>query len=383
MKIVIAIDSFKGSLSSKEAGETAAKAARRVFGTAADVQVFPLADGGEGTVETLASGLGGEIVNVQVTGPLGAPVTACYGFLPQRKTAIIEMASAAGLTLVPLARRNPLHTTTYGLGELILAAKKQGCRNFIIGIGGSATNDCGLGMLTALGVVFYKKSGEKAGVFGRDLEDIASMDLTQLRGNLQGCHFQIACDVDNPLCGTYGCSKIYGAQKGATPQIIEQMDRMIAAFAQQVRKQEQIGEPALAGAGAAGGLGYAFNAFLGGRLRPGIELVLDVLSIESSLTTADLLITGEGRLDAQTAMGKAPIGIAKLAKRVNPKIGVVAFCGCTKEGAQDCNTAGIDAYFPILRRPLSEAEAMQPEVAKTNLQATAIQVYRLWSKSTT
>ena len=253
MKIVISIDSFKDSISSFEAGHALQEAIKQQFPDDI-VKVFPLADGGEGTVTAMTQGLGGKIVPVEVMGPLGEAVSSRYGYLPDNEMAIIEMADSSGLPMVPVNRRNPMDTTTYGLGQLIAKAMDNGCKRFIIGIGGSATNDCGLGMLTALGYDFYKADGTKAGIFGKDLADIASIDTSHVNSKLKNCVFQIACDVNNPLCGLNGCSYIYGPQKGATPQIVTTMDEYISDFAQVAEKAMGRKGRDMAGAGAAGGL---------------------------------------------------------------------------------------------------------------------------------
>lgn len=376
MKAVIAIDSFKGSLSSSEAGEAASRAIRYVF-PEADIVQFPLADGGEGTVDALTEGLAGRIIATEVTGPLGKQESSRYGIISDGRIAVIEMADAAGLTMVPMALRNPLNTTTYGLGELIVQAMDNGCREFIIGIGGSATNDAGLGMLSALGAGFFQADGQRAGITGGSVKDVVRIDLTELDSRIRECTFHIACDVNNPLCGDSGCSAVYGPQKGATPDIVREMDEAIAKFAGLARRQYGITGAELPGAGAAGGLGYAFHGFLGGSLEPGAKLVLNVLGIEDELKNADILITGEGRMDSQTAMGKAPAGVAQLAKTVNPSIKTIAVCGCAAPDADVVNKAGIDAYFPILHQVMSLDEAMDKAVADRNLYQTLVQVMRL------
>lgn len=376
MNTVIAIDSFKGSISSIDAGNTVRDAVLSSY-PKDNVQVFPLADGGEGTVDALTQGLGGNIVPVTVTGPLGEPAKSRYGYLPDSQTAVIEMADAAGLAMVPAAKRNPLYTTTYGLGELIIAAMEHGCRHFIIGIGGSATNDAGLGMLTALGYRFYLPDGTPCGICGKDLHAIAAIDASHCHPLLKECKFEIACDVVNPLCGEQGCSAIYGPQKGATPEIIAKMDSDIAAFALLAENTLGIQGTKLPGAGAAGGLGFAFHTFLHGTLTPGIELVLKSIGIEQALCTADVLITGEGRMDRQTAMGKAPIGIAQLAKKCNPKCVTIGLCGCATHDAESVNEHGIDAYFPILHAAMSVEDAMKPATTKQNLTQTIQQVMNL------
>lgn len=376
MHIVIALDSFKGCISSIDAGQTICQSILQQYPTD-KVDVFPLADGGEGTIDALCNGLNGTIVNTKITGPLGTPVNSRYGYLPDSHTAIIEMSNVAGLPMVPKNQRNPLNTTTYGLGELILTAIHNGCRKFIIGIGGSATNDCGLGMLSALGIQFQKADGSFAGIKGRDLADITSFNLSNLDPLVKKCDFHIACDVNNPLCGANGCSAIFGPQKGATPEIVAAMDGYINHFAtlsEKVLGCHAMNQP---GAGAAGGLGFTFSTFLKGALTPGVDLILDTISIRNALNTADLLITGEGRMDYQTSMGKAPVGVAKLAKECQPRCRTIALCGCAKHDAVSVNQNGIDAYFPILHEPMSVDEAMDTEITKQNLKQTMQQILNL------
>ena len=374
--IVIAIDSFKGSLSSIQAGNIVFNATKKIF-PQSNIKIFPLADGGEGTVDALTEGLHGKIISSYVTGPLGDKIQSRYGYLAQDNIAIIEMADTAGLTLVPENKRNPLFTTTYGLGELILDAIHNGCRKFIIGIGGSATNDCGLGMLSALGIKFFNKNHKPIGIFGKDLQDIVFIDTSTLNPLIKDCSFSIACDVTNPLYGENGCSHIYAPQKGATPDIVNQMDNNIKNFADLIKKQLGLTGANLAGAGAAGGLGFAFHTFLKAQLIPGIELILNTLHIQEFLKNADLLITGEGKIDLQTSMGKAPIGIAKLAKQLNPPIKVIAICGCATNNASSVNSQGIDAYFPIIQAPISLQKAMQTDIASNNLNQTITQILNL------
>ena len=287
------------------------------------------------------------------------------------------MADASGLPLVPPEKRNPLHTTTYGLGELILAAIDAGCRHFIIGIGGSATNDCGLGMLTALGFRFLKADGSRAGVAGGDLADVAQIDARQADSRLQDCTFEIACDVTNPLCGPEGCSNVFGPQKGATREIVARMDDDIHHFAQLAEKACGIKGQEMAGAGAAGGLGFAFHTFLHGTLTPGSELILSAIGIKEALSKADLLVTGEGRMDKQTAMGKGPAGVAQLAKSCQPHCLTVALCGSAARDAERINQHGIDAYFPILHAPMTLQEAMDRATTEQNLRQTVQQVMHL------
>lgn len=376
MRIVIAMDSFKGSISSIEAGNVLKKAILDKYPDDI-VRVFPLADGGEGTVDALAQGLHGSIVPVVVTGPLGTPIKSRFGYLPQTKTAVIEMADASGLPLVPRDRRNPLRTTTYGLGELIRAALDKGCRHFIMGLGGSATNDCGLGMLTALGFRFLTERGEEAGIMGGDLASVAGIDMSGADARLSECRFDIACDVRNPLVGPQGCSAVFGPQKGATPVIVKRMDSDIDRFAKLAEEIMGREGRAMPGAGAAGGLGFAFRVFLGGVLTPGSSLILEAIGIKDALKVANVLITGEGRMDAQSAMGKAPVAVAQLAKSCQKDCLTIALCGAAARDAENVNQHGIDAYFPILHAPMPVEEAMERTVTEVNLRQTAQQIFSL------
>lgn len=376
MKTVIVIDSFKGSLSSIEAGQAAAEGIKRVFPDA-ETQVCPLADGGEGTVETLISGMGGAIRNLSVTGPLGEKVNGKYGILDDGVTAVMEMADAAGITMVPPEKRNPMDTTTYGVGELIRDAVDRGCRKFIIGIGGSATNDGGVGMLQALGFEFLDGEGKPVAYGAQGLEKLVCIGTQHAMEELKGCEFHIACDVKNALCGPEGCSAVFGPQKGADADMIRKMDAWLAdyaALAAAACADEKV-DPDYPGTGAAGGLGFAFRTFLHGVLEPGVELILRETKLEDKLQDADVVVTGEGRLDGQTVMGKAPIGVAALAKKHGKR--VVAFSGCVTEDARACNDHGIDAFFPIVRGAVSLEEAMDRENARRNMADTAEQVFRL------
>ncbi|MCI6057878.1 glycerate kinase family protein [Anaerotignum sp.] len=376
MKIVVAIDSFKGSLSSLEAG-TAIKNGIHLADPSADIHICPLADGGEGTLDALVQSLGGEKRSIQVTGPLGESVEAKYGILSDQKTAILETASAAGLTLVPEEKRNPLHTTSFGIGEMIKDAISQGCRQFIVGLGGSATNDGGIGMLQALGFELLDASGQPVPFGAKGLENFTAISHCNVLPELADCQFQIACDVKNPLYGNDGCSYVFGPQKGATPTMAEKMDQWMIRYAQVVKKAyPEKAHPLFSGAGAAGGLGFAFLTFTNATLASGIQIILEQIGAEALIQDADLVITGEGKLDEQTAMGKAPMGIASLAKKYSKP--VIAFSGCASHDAGVCNKYGIDAFFPILRSPCTLAEAMKKEIAAQNLTDTAEQVYRLW-----
>lgn len=374
MKVVIAIDSFKGSLTSLEAGNSAAAGVRRVFPDAECI-VRPLADGGEGTVDALVAACEGKKIEISVTGPLGEPVLCQYGLIEKTKTAIIEMSGAAGITLVPASKRNPLFTTTYGVGEVIRDAIEKGCSHFIIGIGGSATNDGGAGMLQAFGFSLFDKNGTpiRSGALG--LKDLASINDKNALPKLKDCTFRIACDVTNPLCGEKGCSAVFGPQKGANKPIIQEMDQWLARYAALAAEKYPAADPSSPGAGAAGGLGFAFLTFLHGKLESGIQIVLDETRLADYVKDADLVITGEGRLDGQTVFGKAPIGVAKTAKQYCKP--VLAFSGCVTSDASACNAAGIDAFFPILRTVTSLEEAMAPHQAMKNMEDSVEQVFRV------
>lgn len=374
MKVVIAIDSLKGSLSSMEAG-TAIKDGILAAKPDAEVIVKPLADGGEGTTDALIEGMNGERIDLTVTGPMHTPVDAYYGYLKDTNTAVMEMASAAGITLVPDSEKNPLLATSYGVGEMINDAIQRGCRNFIIGIGGSVTNDGGIGMLKALGVRFLDENGEDAGEGGQALAKVARIDVSGMNPLLKECHIQVACDVNNPLCGENGSTYVYGPQKGVTEDMKKTLDEAMAHFARVTSETIENDYMNTPGAGAAGGLGYAFLAYTGAALTPGIELILDAVGLEEELSGADVVVTGEGRLDFQTAMGKAPVGVARLAKKYNAK--VIAFAGSVTKEATACNKEGIDAFFPILRSVCTLAEAMDPVAARNNMTATVEQVFRL------
>ena len=374
MKIVVAIDSFKGSLSSLQAGNAVKEAIRRLDGNA-EVLVKPLADGGEGTVEALAEGSDAEMVEIEVNGPLLNPVVAKYCILKDTNTAVIEMASASGITLISADERNPLETTTFGVGELIKDAIERGCKQFIIGIGGSATNDGGTGMLTALGYEFLDINDKPIMLGAKGLSSLHSIKTDNVMPELKDCIFNIACDVTNPLCGENGCSAVDGPQKGATPEMIQDMDNWLDRYAELAKKVSSKSDKDYAGAGAAGGLGFAFLSFTNATLKSGIQIILDELNIETDIKNADIVVTGEGRLDSQTVQGKAPIGVAKLAKKHGKK--VIAFSGCVTDDAEVCNVNGIDAFFPILRGVTTLDEALDTNHAYKNLSATAYQVFRL------
>ena len=378
MKVVVAIDSFKGSLSSMEAGQAIAEGVKRVYQNA-EVVVRPLADGGEGTVEALVEGMGGIFVTKEVTGPLGEKVDAVYGVIESEedssKTAIIEMSAAAGITLVPEESRNPMNTTTYGVGELILDAIERGCRHFIVGIGGSATNDGGVGMLQALGYDFLTREGAAISYGGDGLRELASIEDVNVHPKLKECTFKVACDVTNPLCGENGSSAIFGPQKGATPEMVQELDQLLLHYAELSKEMNANADRFYPGTGAAGGMGFAFLTYTNATLESGIQIVLTETKLEELIKTADFVVTGEGRLDGQTALGKAPIGVADLAKKHQKK--VLAFAGAVTPDAKECNQHGIDAFFPILRGIVTLKEAMDKENAHRNMVHTVEQVFRV------
>lgn len=374
MNVTIAIDSFKGSLSTFESGNAVKEALLSVY-PEADVHIRPLADGGEGTVDALVSASDGDYREVEVCGPLGENILSHYGIISSGSVAVIEMSAAAGITLVNESARNPLLTTTYGVGELIKDAVHSGCRKFIIGIGGSATNDGGTGMLSALGYRFLDVDGNEILLGARGLENLAEINSDNVIEELAECEFYVACDVTNPLCGINGCSNVYGPQKGANEQMIADMDTWLKNYANLTKTYNPDADPDHPGAGAAGGMGFAFLSYLNAKLVPGIDLVIEHINLESYIKKSDLVITGEGRLDGQSCMGKAPIGVAALAKKYDKP--VIAFSGIVSEDAELCNEHGIDAFFPILRRVCTSAEAMDIDNAYKNLVATATQVFLL------
>lgn len=395
MKIIIAIDSFKGSISSMEAGNAAKAGILKVC--SAQIVVMPVADGGEGTTEALVEGLGGKYVTVEVTGPLGARTCARYGILGDGRTAVMEMAQASGISLLKREELDPLRATTYGVGEMILDAVKRGCREFIIGIGGSATSEGGAGMLKALGYEINDEDGRPVGPGLKDLDRIAEISGEKVPKELKECHFRIACDVKNPLCGKNGAVYVYGAQKGVREEERHLFDEKIRHFADKMEEYllktscpagpgKADGTPAVKrahadyrwaeGAGAAGGLGFAFLSCLPNvELKPGIDIVLDAVGFEEEAKDADIVVTGEGRMDFQTAMGKVPAGVARAAKKHGAK--VLAFAGGVTKDAGECNAAGIDAFFPIVRGVTTLEEAMAPENAKENMALSVEQVFRM------
>lgn len=372
MKVIIAMDSFKGSLTSLEAGNTIKEAICHVF-PHSNVTVCKLADGGEGTVSALISEKEDTIINIDVTGPCGNKVMATYG-ISRGKTAVIEAASSCGLTLVENKKRNPMNTTTFGMGEMINDAINRGCRNFIIGLGGSSTNDGGLGMLRALGIEFFDENNHSVGVTGKNLLDVKKICTDKMNPLLKECHFTVGCDVSNPLLGESGASAVFAPQKGADRKTVEVMEKAMENYSALLEKAFNRKTADFPGAGAAGGLGFAFLTCFDAELKSGIDIVLQRNNLEELISDADIVVTGEGKIDAQTKMGKAPLGVAVLAKKHNRK--VIAFCGCT-DGNDCSNNEDIDAVFVIQSGPCSLAEAMKKENAQKNLKRTAIQVFNL------
>ena len=366
MKIVIAPDSFKESLSALDVALHIREGFRAVYPDA-DYVVLPVADGGEGTVDALVAATGGRRITRRVVGPLGDEVEAFYGVTGDGDAAVIEMAAASGLELVPPDARNPLVTTTFGVGELIRAALDDGARRFIIGIGGSATNDGGAGMLQALGVRFLDAGGRDLALGGGALADLERIDLSGLDPRLPACAIEVACDVDNPLVGPHGASAIFGPQKGATPEMVRVLDANLARYAALIERTIGKSVADMPGAGAAGGLGAGLHAFLGARLRPGIEIVMETVEMDRVVADADLIVTGEGRLDGQTIHGKTPIGVASVAERHGKP--VIAIAGSPGRGFEAVYDHGIAAVFSVLSRPCTVAEALAE--GAVNLRNTA------------
>jgi glycerate kinase len=366
VKVVIVCDSFKESLSSSAVAEEIEAGFRTVF-PALDCISLPVADGGEGTVDALVHATAGQFRFHDVTGPMGAPVWARYGVLGDGRTAVIEMAAAAGLDLVPRAVRDPRIATTFGLGQLILHALDGGCRRFILGLGGSATNDGGAGMAQALGVRLLDANGQDLPRGGAALQALATIDTSALDPRLGESVFEIACDVDNPMTGEHGASAVFGPQKGATPEMVALLDAALVRFGEALERISGVGIMTVPGAGAAGGLGAGASVFLGARLRPGVEIVLDALALETVLAGADLVITGEGRLDGQTARGKTPVGVARVARRQG--VPVIALVGALGPGYEAVYDHGINAVFSVVNRPCLLEEALAD--ARPNIRGTA------------
>ncbi|WP_000869514.1 glycerate kinase [Vibrio cholerae] len=373
MKVVIAPDSFKESLTAKQVCDAIQAGLARVWHDAKFVAI-PVADGGEGTVQSLVDATQGRLVEVKVMGPQGKRVEAFYGILGDNQTAVIEMAAASGLHHVPVAQRDPKLTTSFGTGELIRHALDQGVTKLIIGLGGSATNDGGVGMLAALGARFTNADGDPIQLTGGGLRELTHINLQDFDPRLQHCDILVACDVNNPLCGDKGASAVFGPQKGATPEDVQLLDGALRQFG--LLTEKVTGKMVLesAGAGVAGGMGAALLAYTQARLRPGIEIVLETVQLAYQVSDADLVITGEGRIDSQTVHGKTPMGVAKVAKRFD--VPVLALCGCTGDNYQAVYQCGIDAVFAAVPRAMSLEDALKE--SDFNLADLAENVARLW-----
>ncbi|AQS84888.1 MAG: glycerate kinase [Acetobacter aceti] len=355
MKIAIVCDSFKESLTAVEVGTAIQTGFQEIFSDAEFV-MCPAADGGEGTVSTIVSATGGKLVEVSVTGPLGSPADSFYGITGDGRTAVIELAAAAGLEMLTPEQRDPGLTTTRGLGELIRHALDEGCRHFIIGLGGSATNDGAAGMAQALGARLLDGEGRELVAGGLALSRLARIDLSNMEPRLAECVVEVACDVDNPLLGPEGASAVFGPQKGASPSLVKALDAALAVYAHHLKKDMGKDVAERAGAGAAGGAGAGTLAFLNAHLRPGFDIISEVLGLEEILRSVDLVITGEGRIDGQTVRGKTPAGVAQIARRVGKP--VIAFGGSLGADAGQVHFAGIEAVFASVARPCTLAEAL-------------------------
>lgn len=366
MKIVIAPDSYKESLSALEVATAIERGFREIFPSANYVKL-PVADGGEGTVEAMVAATQGRVIHVPVTGPLGEPVDGFYGLSGDERCAFIEMAAASGLELVPPSQRNPLKTTSWGTGELIRHALDAGVKHIIIGIGGSATNDGGAGMVQALGAKLLDASQEPIGPGGGELVNLAHIDVSGLDQRLKSCRIEVACDVTNPLIGEEGATAVFGPQKGATPEMIVTLDNALAHYAQVIAHDLDRDVVSLSGGGAAGGMGAALHAFCGAQLRQGIEIVTDALRLADQVADADLVITGEGRIDSQTIHGKVPVGVAKVAKRFNKP--VIGIAGSLTADVGVVHDHGIDAVFSVIYTICSLEDAL--ENASANVQMAA------------
>ncbi|MFJ8356701.1 glycerate kinase [Bacillus paramycoides] len=373
MKVVIASDSYKESLKAMEVCEAIERGFAAVFPKAEYVKV-PIGDGGEGTVESLVDATRGRIISLNVTGPLGESIQAFYGMSKDKKTAFIEMAAASGLQHVPIEKRNPLITTTKGTGELILHALDQGAKHIILGLGGSATNDGGAGMLSVLGVRFINGKGEVIEPSGGTLQFITTVDLSRIDSRLENIKIEAACDVDNPLVGPRGASFVFGRQKGANVEMMKELDENLKHYANILKQYVSFDVSEMPGAGAAGGMGAAVVAVLKGKLRKGIEIVLDYTNFDKRIEGADLIVTGEGRIDEQTAYGKAPVGVAGRAKGLH--IPVIAIGGSVSPNYTTVYEKGIDAVFSTTASPMTLEEAYK--VAEENIEMTAKNIAAVW-----
>lgn len=369
MKIVIAPDSYKESLSALEVATAIERGFREIW-PEADYVKLPVADGGEGTVDAMIAATQGRLIHVDVTGPLGEPVNAFYGISGDEQCAFIEMAAASGLEQVPPAQRNPLKTTSWGTGELIRHALNNGVRHIIIGIGGSATNDGGAGMVQALGAKLLDRDDNPIAPGGGALETLARIDIRELDSRLADCHIEVACDVSNTLIGEKGASAVFGPQKGATKEMIARLDSGLEHYAQLIARDLDIQVLELAGGGAAGGMGAGLYAFCGAQLRQGIEIVTDALKLDEQIADADLVITGEGRIDSQTIHGKVPVGVARIAKRYNKP--VIGIAGSLTADVGVVHEHGLDAVFSVIYTICTLEEALDNAAENVRMSARNI-----------
>ena len=372
MKVVVAIDSFKGCATSVDLAKYIKRGIEKVY-KKSEIEICPIADGGEGTVEALNSLKDSQLISTTCKDPLGDDIEAQYVIL-KNNTAVIEMASASGLPLVPISKRDPSITSSYGTGDLIKDAIKKGVREFIIGIGGSATNDGGIGMLRSLGFKFLDKTNSEI-CYAKDMQKIVKIDKSNILEELKDCYFKVACDVNNPLYGKNGASYVYAKQKGASDDLIEELDKGLKNFAKVALKNSSEEFDKYAGSGAAGGLGFAFLAFLNSKLQSGIEIILEELEFEKKIKNAKIVITGEGKIDKQSSMGKVLSGIGNICKKNN--ITCIAIGGDTKDADENLHKIGIDAYFSILNSPMSLKEAMNKKNTLNMIEKKVEQIFRL------
>ncbi|MBT0719925.1 glycerate kinase [Rosenbergiella collisarenosi] len=376
MKFVLAPDSFKESMTALQVANSMERGLRRIFPDCEIVKV-PMADGGEGTVQSLVDATGGKIIKVEVMGPLQTRVQAEFGLLGDGQTAVIEMASASGITHTSLKNRNPLFTTTYGTGELITHALELGVQKIIIGLGGSATNDGGQGMACALGVKFTDSNGDAVGLGGGHLHKIAAIDMSGIDPRVAKTEFIVACDVTNPLVGPNGASSVFGPQKGATPEIVETLDRNLSLYAEQIKNYLGISVATVPGAGAAGGLGAGLLAFTPAQLQKGIDIVIHFTELANKIIGADAVFTGEGGIDYQTKFGKTPYGVAQITKNVSPHTPVIALAGAIGDGVESLYDENFTAIFGILRQACSLEQALKE--GERNIAFTTENIARLFA----
>lgn len=372
MKIVIAPDSFKESLTALEAAQAIEEGMKKVL-TDAEFVLVPMADGGEGTVQSVIDATGGSMKKLTVTGPLNEPIEASYGLSGDGELAVIEMASSSGLDKVPFEKRNPMETTSFGFGELIKDALDNGVDEILLGLGGSATNDGGAGMIMSLGGRLLDKAGQQIPLGGKGLKELSAIDLSHLHPRLQEVTIRVACDVDNPLTGEQGASFIYGPQKGGTSEQLEELDKNLLHFAEIIKEQLGVDIEDVPGAGAAGGLGAGIMAFLNGKLENGGELLVEMLRLDEKMKDADLVVTGEGGINHQTIYGKTPVAVSRVAKTYG--IMVIALAGSISEGYESVYGEGIHAVFSILNQPVTLEEALSK--GHENLKQTAENVARV------